>query len=164
MRWPIRFLIFAVTTGLMLAVGVVPFRAGLGSGGEPRRLLIGALETVWWLGAAWVVVGLLRGFLVLGRQPRESQLIKDLLAALIYLSAALAIVVEVFDLPLRGLLATSGAVAIIFGLALQSSLADVFSGIVLNIERPYGVGDWVIVDDTVQGTVIETNWRATQGS
>jgi small-conductance mechanosensitive channel/CRP-like cAMP-binding protein len=161
MRWPIRFLIFAVTTGLMLAVGVVPFRPGLGSGGEPQRLLIGALETVWWLGAAWVVVGLLRGFLVLGRQPRESQLIKDLLAALIYLSAAFAIVVEVFDLPLRGLLATSGAVAIILGLALQSSLADVFSGIVLNIERPYGLGDWVIVDDTVQGTVIETNWRAT---
>jgi small-conductance mechanosensitive channel/CRP-like cAMP-binding protein len=161
MRWPIRFLIFAVSTGLMLAVGVVPFRPGLGSGGEPRRLLMGALETVWWLGAAWVVVGLLRGFLVLGRQPRESQLIKDLLAALIYLSAAFAIVVEVFDLPLRGLLATSGAVAIILGLALQSSLADVFSGIVLNIERPYGVGDWVIVDDTVQGTVIETNWRAT---
>jgi small-conductance mechanosensitive channel len=123
MRWPIRFLIFAVTTGLMLAVGVVPFRPGLGSGGEPQRLLIGALETVWWLGAAWVVVGLLRGFLVLGRQPRESQLIKDLLAALIYLSAAFAIVVEVFDLPLRGLLATSGAVAIILGLALQSSLA-----------------------------------------
>jgi small-conductance mechanosensitive channel/CRP-like cAMP-binding protein len=139
----------------------VPFRPGLGSGGEPQRLLIGALETVWWLGAAWVVVGLLRGFLVLGRQPRESQLIKDLLAALIYLSAAFAIVVEVFDVPLRGLLATSGAVAIILGLALQSSLADVFSGIVLNIERPYGLGDWVIVDDTVQGTVIETNWRAT---
>src|SRR5271156_6037392 len=161
MRWPIRFLIFGVTTGAMLAVGAVPFHPGLGGGGEPRRLLIGALEAFWWLGAAWVVVGLLRAFLVLGRKPRESQLIKDLLAALIYLSAAFAIVVEVFDLPLRGLLATSGAVAIILGLALQSSLADVFSGIVLNIERPYGVGDWVIVDDTVQGAVIETNWRAT---
>jgi len=161
MRWPIRFLIFSVTTGLMLAVGVVPFRPGLGSGGEPQRLLVGALEAFWWLGAAWLAVGLLRAFLVLGRQPRESQLIKDLLAALIYLSAAFAIVVEVFDLPVRGLLATSGAVAIILGLALQSSLGDVFSGIVLNIERPYGVGDWIIVDETVQGTVIETNWRAT---
>jgi CRP-like cAMP-binding protein len=67
----------------------------------------------------------------------------------------------VLDLPVRGLLATSGAVAIILGLALQSSLGDVFSGIVLNIERPYRVGDWIMVDDTVQGTVIETNWRAT---
>jgi CRP-like cAMP-binding protein len=51
--------------------------------------------------------------------------------------------------------------AIIIGLALQSSLGDVFSGIVLNIERPYRVGDWIILDDSVQGKVIETNWRAT---
>jgi small-conductance mechanosensitive channel/CRP-like cAMP-binding protein len=145
----------------MLAVGVVPFRPGLGSGGESRRLLVGASEAFWWLGAAWLLVGLLRAFLVLGRRPRESQLIKDLLAALIYLSAAFIIVVEVFDLPVRGLLATSGALAIIIGLALQSSLGDVFSGIVLNIERPYAVGDWIVVDDTVQGYVIETNWRAT---
>ena len=97
----------------MLAVGVVPFRPGLGSGGESQRLLVGALEAFWWLGAAWLLVGLLRAFLVLGRRPRESQLIKDLLAALIYLSAAFMIIVEVFDLPVRGLLATSGAVAII---------------------------------------------------
>ena len=31
----------------------------------------------------------------------------------------------------------------------------------LNIERPYHVGDWIILDDTLQGKVIETNWRAT---
>ena len=133
----------------------------MGSGGEPRRLFVGAVEAFWWLGAAWLAVGFLRAFVVLGRQPRESKLIQDLLAALLYLTAAFAIVAEVFDLPVRGLLATSGAVAIILGLALQSSLGDVFSGIVLNIERPYRVGDWIILDDTVQGTVIETNWRAT---
>jgi small-conductance mechanosensitive channel/CRP-like cAMP-binding protein len=161
MRLPIRFLVFSVVTGLMLSAGAVPFRPGLGGGGEPRRLLVGALEAFWWLGSAWLAVGFLRAFLVLGRQPRESKLIQDLLAALIYVAAAFAIVAEVFDLPVKGLLATSGAVAIILGLALQSSLGDVFSGIVLNIERPYGVGDWIIVDDTVQGTVIETNWRAT---
>jgi CRP-like cAMP-binding protein len=98
---------------------------------------------------------------VLGQKPRESKLVQDLLATVIYLAAALAIVAYVFDLPVRGLLATSGALAIIIGLALQSSLGDVFSGLVLNLERPYRVGDSIILDDTVQGTVIETNWRAT---
>jgi small-conductance mechanosensitive channel/CRP-like cAMP-binding protein len=162
MRFLTRLLVFAVVTALMLAGGVVPYRPGLGGGGEPRRLFVGALEAFWWLGAAWLAVGFLRAFVLLERQPRESKLIQDLLAALIYLAAVLAIVAEVFDLPVRGLLATSGAVAIILGLALQSSLGDVFSGIVLNIERPYRVGDWVILDDIVQGTVIETNWRATR--
>ena len=32
----------------------------------------------------------------------------------------------------------------------------------LNIERPYHVGDWIILDDALEGKVIETNWRATQ--
>jgi GNAT superfamily N-acetyltransferase len=139
LRLPIRLLVFAVVTGLTLAGGVVPFHPSLGGGGEPRRLFVGALEAFWWLGAAWLAVGFLRAFVVLGRQPRESKLIQDLLAALIYLGAAFAIIAEVFDLPVKGLLATSGAVAIILGLALQSSLGDVFSGIVLNIERPYRV-------------------------
>src|SRR5882762_2059773 len=125
------------------------------------RLFVSVLEIIWWLGAAWLTVGFLRAFVVLGRQPHESKLAQDLLAGLVYLAATFAIIAYVFDLPVKGLLATSGALAIMIGLALQSSLGDVFSGIVLNIERPYRVGDWIILDDTVQGRVIETNWRAT---
>jgi CRP-like cAMP-binding protein len=67
----------------------------------------------------------------------------------------------VFDLPIQGLLATSGAVAIILGLALQSTLSDVFSGIVLNFSRPYRPGDWISIDGGTDGRVIEMNWRAT---
>jgi small-conductance mechanosensitive channel len=157
----LQLLVFVILTSLLLAGGVVPYRPGVAIGAESRRLFVGALEVIWWLGAAWLAVGFLRAFVVLGRQPRESKLVQDLLAALIYLAATFAIVADVFDLPVRGLLATSGALAIIIGLALQSSLGDVFSGIVLNIEGPYRVGDWIILDDTVQGKVIETNWRAT---
>jgi small-conductance mechanosensitive channel/CRP-like cAMP-binding protein len=160
-RFLIQLLVFVILTGLLLAGGAVPYRPGAAIGSEPRRFFVGALEVIWWLGAAWLAVGFLRAFVVLGRQPRESKLVQDLLAAIVYLTATFAIVADVFDLPVKGLLATSGALAIIIGLALQSSLGDVFSGIVLNIERPYRVGDWIILDDTLQGKVIETNWRAT---
>src|ERR1700730_13415445 len=160
-RFLIRILFFVIVTALLLEGGVVPYRPGATMGSESRRFFVGVLEVIWWLGAAWWTVGFLRAFVVLGRQPRESKLVQDLLAALVYLTATFAIVADVFDLPVKGLLATSGALAIIIGLALQSSLGDVFSGIVLNIERPYRVGDWIILDDTLQGKVIETNWRAT---
>jgi small-conductance mechanosensitive channel/CRP-like cAMP-binding protein len=160
-RFLIQLLVFVILTGLLLAGGVVPYRPSVPIGPEARRLFVGALEVIWWLSAAWLAVGFLRAFVVLGQQPRESKLVQDLLAALIYLVATFAIIADVFDLPVKGLLATSGAVAIIIGLALQSSLGDVFSGIVLNIERPYRVGDWIVLDDSVQGKVIETNWRAT---
>jgi len=160
-RFLVQILFFVIVTALLLGGGAVPYRPGVTMGSESRRFFVGALEIIWWLGAAWLAVGFLRAFVVLGRQPRESKLVQDLLAALVYVTAAFAIVADVFDLPVKGLLATSGALAIIIGLALQSSLGDVFSGIVLNIERPYRVGDWIILDDSVQGKVIETNWRAT---
>jgi len=63
-------------------------------------------------------------------------------------------------LPVKGLLATSGAVAIIMGLALQSTLSDVFSGIVLNTTKPYQLNDWIVVEST-EGKVVEINWRST---
>ena len=157
----VQITVFTIFTGLLILSGIMPYRPELTVGSEPRRLLVGALETVWWLAAAWLAVGFLRAFVVLGQKSRESKLVQDLLAAVIYLAAVLGIVAYVFDLPVKGLLATSGALAIIIGLALQSSLGDVFSGLMLNLERPYQVGDSIILDDTVQGTVIETNWRAT---
>lgn len=159
-RFLAQLLGFTLVTGLMLSGDVVPYRPGVILGNEIWRIYVGALEVLWWLGAAWLATGFLRSFIVLGGK-RESKLAQDLLAALIYLTASLSIVSHVLDLPVRGLLATSGALAIIIGLALQSSLADVFSGIVLHIESPYRVGDWIIVDDNLQGQIVETNWRAT---
>ena len=47
------------------------------------------------------------------------------------------------------------------GLALQSTLADLFSGIAINIEDPFRAGDWKSVDGTNEGQVVEINWRAT---
>jgi small-conductance mechanosensitive channel/CRP-like cAMP-binding protein len=157
----VQLLIFTLMTALMVAGGVLPNRPGATAGPELRRLLADAVEIFWWLAAAWLATGFLRAFVVLERQPRQSKLVQDLLAALIYVAAGFAIVAYVFDLPVKGLLATSGVLAIVIGLALQNSLGDVFSGIVLNIERPYHIGDWIILDDSVQGKVIETNWRAT---
>jgi len=67
----------------------------------------------------------------------------------------------VLDLPVKGVLATSGAVAIIVGLALQSTLSDVFSGIVLNTTKPYQIDDWISIDGT-EGRVTDIDWRATR--
>jgi Mechanosensitive ion channel len=56
---------------------------------------------------------------------------------------------------------TSGVFASILGLALQSILADVFSGIALNLSKVYDVGDWIVRSDGTEGRVIEKNWRTT---
>jgi hypothetical protein len=82
---------FVTGRGLLLVGGVVPYRPGVGSS-ERMRLSVSDLEIIWWLGGAWLTVGFLRAFVVLGRQPRESKLVQDLLAGLVYLAATVAII------------------------------------------------------------------------
>src|SRR6266850_374384 len=84
-----------------------------------------------------------------------------LTALLYHLGAALSVVAYVFNAPVGTLIATSGVFAIILGLALQNTLADVFSGIALNLSKVYEVGDWIVLSDGFEGRVVETNWRAT---
>src|SRR5216684_3472427 len=58
----IQLLVFVILTGLLLAGGVIPYRPGVVTGAEYKRLFVGALEVIWWLGAAWLAVGFLRAF------------------------------------------------------------------------------------------------------
>jgi len=60
------------------------------------------------------------------------------------------------------MLATSGVIAIVLGLALQSTLADVFSGIAVDLERPYKPGDLLWVEGDIEGIVVQVSWRSTQ--
>ena len=94
-------------------------------------------------------------------RAREGRLLQDLIVGIIYVGAVLSVVAYVFDAPVGTLIATSGVVAVILGLAMQSTLSDVFSGIALNLARPYGIGDWIVLANDIEGKVVETNWRAT---
>lgn len=88
-------------------------------------------------------------------------IVQDLLSALAYPVAVFAIIAYVFDLPIQGLLVTSGAIAIVLGLALQSTLNDVFSGLVLSLSHPYRPGNSIALDGGTEGQIVEMNWRAT---
>jgi small-conductance mechanosensitive channel/CRP-like cAMP-binding protein len=157
----IRVTTLVLLTVVLVSAGIIPYQPLRFTGSPFLDAVHGALKVAWWLFAAWFLVGFLRAFVIVEHRPREGKLIQDLLAGLIYLVAVFAIIAYVFDLPIQGLLATSGAVAIILGLALQSTLGDVFSGIVLSFSRPYRPGDWISLEGGTDGRVIELNWRAT---
>jgi len=157
----VRVILLVLLTIALLYRGIVPYQPLQLTGSPFRDAVHAALKIAWWLWAAWFVVGFLRAFVIVERRPHEGKLLRDLLSGLVYLAASLAIIAYVFDLPIQGLLATSGVIAIILGLALQSTLSDVFSGIVLNFSRPYRPGDWISLEGGTEGRVIEMNWRAT---
>src|SRR6516164_138345 len=160
-RAVLRVIFLILLTVVLVNADIVPYQPLQFTGTPFVDAVHGSLKVAWWLFAAWFVVGFLRAFVIVEHRPREGKLLKDLMAGLVYIVAAFAIIAYVFDLPIQGLLATSGAVAIILGLALQSTLGDVFSGVVLSFSRPYRPGDWINLEGGTDGRVIELNWRAT---
>lgn len=123
-------------------------------------LLVKSAMILWWTHLAWTTIGLVHFLLMLKRGPREAHLVQDMAVGVIYPGVALSIIGFVFGVPVGTLVATSGIVAIVFGLALQNTLGDVFSGIALTLGRTYAIGDWIQLKDGAEGRVIETNWRS----
>lgn len=119
-----------------------------------------AIGGAWWLlGSRLVVMGLWRVHRR-DRLPHETRLFFDISAAAIYIATAIVILNSVFALPVAGLVATSGVVAIVIGLALQNTLADVFAGIAVGVEAPFHVGDRIQIDGRIEGLVVQANWRS----
>jgi small-conductance mechanosensitive channel len=156
----VEVLLLALVGGALLARGTspLPMAADLAHAADAPWLR--ALGVVWWLVAARLIATLT--VLGLGRdaRSRQARLFSDLLAGGIYITAALIILNSVLDLPIKGLLATSGVIAIVLGLALQNTLSDVFSGIAFGLEQPFHVGDRITISDHAEGIVVEMNWRS----
>ena len=123
-------------------------------------LWLHAVAGIWWLLGARVLVAVMSFTLNHNRRWREARLFPDLTAAAIYTAAVLVVLISVLALPIGGLLATSGVLAIVLGLALQNTLADVFAGIAFGIEAPFNVGDRISLGDKIEGTVVQMNWRS----
>jgi len=63
------------------------------------------------------------------------------------ISVAVITVIGLFGIPMASLLAVMGAAGLAIGLALQGTLANVASGVMLLILRPFNVGDYITWGD-----------------
>ncbi|MDR6205485.1 mechanosensitive ion channel family protein [Paraburkholderia graminis] len=158
-RLLLRLAIFAVFTASIFTAGLSPFRQATHLEASLLHEAAQALKIFWWLTGARLFT-LALDALLLPQTWRKQRLFQDVFGAVVFLAAAVAATGFVLEIPVRGLIATSGTLAVILGLAIQSTLHDVFAGIVLNSTEPYRVGDWISIDGA-EGKVIEMNWRAT---
>jgi small-conductance mechanosensitive channel len=157
----IQILFFVSMTMVLGVGGVLPYRVDENHGNDIPAFLAISARVLWWIHLAWSLIGFVR-IVVLDRRPTEARLLQDLMVAVVYVGVALSILAFVFGAPIGTLVATSGVVAVIFGLALQNTLGDVFSGIALTLGRPFAIGDWIKLADGTEGRVVDNNWRSTQ--
>jgi len=119
------------------------------------RLVVGVIILViGWTIATWAKRGLEAG---LARVPMDLTL-KPLIASMaryIILVLTLLLVVQQFGVQTTSLIAVLGAAGLAIGLALQGTLSNVASGVMLLVLRPYRVGQFVEIAGGKQGTVRE---------
>ena len=63
--------------------------------------------------------------------------------------------------PIGSIVAGAGLVGLTISLAAQESASNLFSGIVILLDKPFSVGDWITVG-SVEGEVIDINFRSTR--
>jgi branched-chain amino acid transport system substrate-binding protein len=123
-------------------------------------------DILWWIFPAMRLIQAIERFvwdpLEIKTGNKIPTVVRLFLATFVYILTFFAIVAFVFDQKITSLLATSGVVAMIIGLAIQVNISNVFSGIAINLERPFRVGDWVKIGTLDEGKVVDITWRTTR--
>ncbi|KAA0258519.1 mechanosensitive ion channel [Deferribacter autotrophicus] len=73
----------------------------------------------------------------------------------------LTILRTVFKVDLITILTPSAILTAIIGLSMKDTIGNLISGLIIQIEKPFDVGDWIKIDDYV-GQITEINWRYTK--
>ena len=88
------------------------------------------------------------------------RILRDVSVMVFFFIGVMMILIYRTNLDIAGLFTTSAVISVIIGLALQDTLGNVFSGLALQTERSFHVGDWVRFAD-MEGVVTDISWRAT---
>ena len=134
------------------------------------ELVLPTVGICTWVTGAWLVNSVLQHFILEPGVVRKGstpipRLMVQIIFLLVYAASLVGIVGSVFHKSVTGLITASGAIGIVVGFGLRPLLSDAFTGIALNIERPFVDGDFITVQrgsSSFTGRVVEINWRATR--
>jgi len=127
-------------------------------------LVIRLTETLCWATAIVAIMGMVNNLVFETArqgtwQSRVPGLLRDLLRLLLAAIGIAIVYSVVWGQEIGGAIAALGVTSIVVGLALQEPLGNLFSGLVLLMERPFEVGETIEVSG-VSGEVKEVNWRS----
>lgn len=122
-------------------------------------------SSAWWFVGAWLANITVERFvwapLEASTARRVPTVFRVIVSIVIFVLAGFGMVAFVLGKTITSLLASTGVLTFIVGLAIQSNLKDIFSGIMLNMERPFQIGDYLRVNRNI-GQVIDISWRTTR--
>jgi small-conductance mechanosensitive channel/CRP-like cAMP-binding protein len=112
---------------------------------------------------AWGAIGVggLLVFDLIGKRAGIPKILRDLTITIASV-AALVVLLSRSGVNFLSIITTSAVLTAVIGLALQNTLADLLSGVALQLDSSFAIGDWIRVDKDGQvGVVREIRWRST---
>jgi MscS family membrane protein len=166
MRRPLNLLVWIVGIAFAADIVRVETEAAIFNAVAPIRD-VGVIATI-----SWFLLKMTRNVQknVLARNRHREQpidtttvdAIGKLVSASIMITTAL-VAMQTLGFSISGVLAFGGIGGIAIGFAAKDLLANFFGGLMIYLDRPFSVGDWIRSDDReIEGTVEEIGWRLTR--
>jgi small-conductance mechanosensitive channel len=137
----------------------------LGAQGASDSSLWKLLTTVALLLSALVFIALVDALVL--QRPWEAgapsmvpKLAMDVLRVAILAAVAFFAATQILGYPVSHILVSSTVLSAVIGLALQDTLRNVFSGMAIDLEKPFKRGDWLLLDGSTRVQVIDMSWRS----
>ncbi len=124
------------------------------------------------LNVAWFIMNILDALIVNYLQPATAKSKTDLDDALIpiirkalkvvIIVIAFVMIIDNFGYDATGLVAGLGIGGLAFALAAQDLVSNLFGGVAILTDKPFKIGDYIVVDDSTKGFVREIGMRSTR--
>jgi small-conductance mechanosensitive channel len=163
---PLRAPVLLTIGALGIEAVVASFVNASATGADIVRHLPNVATILLYLSWAFLLIRLIDvviwNKLMRARNYVTPPLLRDIFAVLIWYLAGCAIFSLVLGQSLLHVMTASTVALGLVGFALQKPILDAFSGIVLALQQPFKIGDWLKMGDKPReiGRITEMNWRA----
>ena len=94
-------------------------------------------------------------------QQSTEPLFKNAVAVLLFVAGVYGILMA-WDADVTGLVASAGIIGLALSFAAQDTLANLFAGVAILADRPYQIGEYIILDSGERGEVTHIGLRSTR--
>ena len=149
----------AVIAGAWVAVLRLPLSAGYRN--DTDHVLLGAVIVAVTFGAARTVAELVRAGALSRSGTSGSATIFVNIARIVVLVIGALVLLDSVGIAIAPLLTALGVGGLAVALALQDTLGNLFAGVHILASRKVLPGDFIQLDNGMEGYVVDTNWRNT---
>lgn len=156
------------TSVAMVGLVIATYRLDFGEG--LRNTTVAVLQTI--LIMIWLIFGLRLSRILIAAMKRQERrfdfvqqttepLLTNALAVILFLAGVYAILVA-WEINVTGLVASAGIIGLALSFAAQDTLSNLFAGVAILADRPYKIGDFIVLDSGERGQVTHIGLRSTR--